>query len=92
MIQVLLDFDNTFEPKNHFIELADGRQSNNVALKRGSVKITLRDTAGKTYDSILNNCLYHRILKTFCRLKQLQCYFSNLCILTIFCLIYQRLL
>ena len=50
-------FDDTFEPENHFIELADGRQSN-VALKRGSVKITLRDTAGKTYYFILNNCLY----------------------------------
>ena len=53
-----IDFDDTFEPENHFIELADGRKSNNVALKRGSVKINLTDTAGKTYDSILNNCLY----------------------------------
>ena len=53
-----INSDDDFLPAQHFIELADGRKYNNIALKRGSVKITLRDTLGKTYDSILENCLY----------------------------------
>ena len=53
-----VDFDEDFVPEKHFIELADGRKYNNIALKRGSVKISLTDTMGKSYDSILDNCLY----------------------------------
>ena len=53
-----INIDDKFVPSQHFIELADGRKYNNIALKRGSVKITLTDTLGETYDSILENCLY----------------------------------
>ena len=53
-----INFDDKFVPSQHFIELADGRKHNNIALKRGSVKITLTDTLGETYDSILENSLY----------------------------------
>ncbi len=53
-----VNIDNDFVPEQHFIELADGRKYNNLALKRGSVKVSLQDTLGKTYDTVLNNCLY----------------------------------
>lgn len=32
----LIDIDTTFKPAEHFIELAEGSKSNNVALKRGT--------------------------------------------------------
>ena len=34
-----LTFDQSFDPKGHFIELADGRRSNELAKARGTIKI-----------------------------------------------------
>ena len=54
---IFIDFDDDFVPEQHFIELADGRKYNNLALKKVSAKICL-DTSGRLFDSILTNCLY----------------------------------
>lgn len=50
-------FDDKFTPEKYYIELADGTQSNNVALKRGDVEITIMDTTGKYVNATLNNAL-----------------------------------
>ena len=51
-------FDDKFAPEKHYIELADGTRSNNVALKRGDVEITIMDTTGKCVNARLKNALY----------------------------------
>ena len=38
-----LRFDETFNGDKHFMELADGTRANNVALKRGDARITLKN-------------------------------------------------
>ena len=38
--------DKHFNPETHFIELADGSKANNVALKKGTVEISLCDSFG----------------------------------------------
>ena len=50
-------FDKSFQPEN-YMELADGTKSNNVALKRGIVKLSSVDTNGSCVDLILTNVLY----------------------------------
>ena len=50
--------DDNFTPDKHYIELADGTRSNNVALKRGDVEITIMDTTGKLVNASLKNALY----------------------------------
>ena len=52
------NFDDKFAPEKHYIELADGTRSNNVALKRGDVEITIMDTTGKRVNATLKNALY----------------------------------
>ena len=51
-------FDDKFTPEKHYIELADGTRSNNVALKRGDVEITIMDTTGRYVSATLKNALY----------------------------------
>ena len=51
-------FDKNFNPDEHYIELADGSRSNNIALKKGMAKVTLQGTNGKAYNIGLENCLY----------------------------------
>ena len=51
-------FDDKFTPEKHYIELADGTRSNNVALKRGDVEIIIMDTTGKCVNATLKNALY----------------------------------
>ena len=38
------NYDQTFQPENHYMELADGTKTRCVALKRGDTKVCLRDT------------------------------------------------
>ena len=54
----LSKFDDKFTPEKHYIELADGTRSNNVALTRGDVEITIMDTTGKRVNATLKNALY----------------------------------
>ena len=51
-------FDDKFAPEKHYIELADGTRSNNVAFKRGDVEVTIMDTTGKCVKATLKNALY----------------------------------
>ena len=51
-------FDDKFVPEKHYIELADGTPSNNVALNRGDVEIIIKDTTGKYVRATLKNALY----------------------------------
>ena len=50
--------DESFKPEEHYIELADGTRSNNVAKKRGTVKISLRSASGDLVNCTLDNALY----------------------------------
>lgn len=51
-------FDMQFNPKNHYIALADGSRSNNVAMKRGDACVELCDVVGNIQQAILKNALY----------------------------------
>ena len=50
--------EEDFKPEFHFIELADGTKSNNIALKRGNVEVNLRDDGGNIVRTTLENALY----------------------------------
>jgi hypothetical protein len=50
--------DQSFKLEEHFIELADGSKSNNLAKKKGTVSISLLTTDGKTVNARLENVLY----------------------------------
>ena len=49
--------DDNFNPKGHFIELADATRSNNVAKERGTVVISLRTKEGNLVKTTLENTL-----------------------------------
>lgn len=51
-------FHTDFNPEKHYIELADGRRSNNIALRRGDACVTLCDVEGNSHDAILKDALY----------------------------------
>ena len=51
-------FDESFQPESHFIELADGSKSNNVALKRGDVSVSMVESNGQRVRASLKNALY----------------------------------
>ena len=51
-------YDRNFQKANHFIELADGTRSNNVALKRGNAVMMLTDVKGRKVEATLQNALY----------------------------------
>ena len=50
--------DNSFKPEEHFIELANGTRSNNIAMKRGNVAICLHDEDGNAVRRTLENTLF----------------------------------
>ena len=45
-------FRSDFNPENHYIELADGRNLNKLALKRGDARVTLCDVKGNSHREI----------------------------------------
>ena len=51
-------FDQSFKHETHYIELADGTRSNNVALKRGDVELPIMDSTGRSVTVSLKNALY----------------------------------
>ena len=53
-----LSFDDSFNPNEHFIELADGSRTNNVAQKRGVACWKIRDDNGNVVEAELENALY----------------------------------
>lgn len=54
----IVDEDETFEPSNHYIELADGSKRNNVAVKKGDAKVSLTDDCGNVVNATLKNALF----------------------------------
>ena len=42
-------FEKNFNPNDHYIELADGSRTNNVAMKKGTAKLYLQDTDGNMH-------------------------------------------
>ena len=53
-----INFDENFNPASHFIELADGSRSNNLALKRGNACVPLLDSNGNLQITTLENVLF----------------------------------
>ena len=53
-----ISFDKDYEPEEHSIELADGSHVKNVAKKRGTVVVNLRDENNKIWRTELHNTLY----------------------------------
>lgn len=50
-------FDSEFSADNHYIELADGTRSNELAIARGNAEFRTEDTRGKECRIILRNAL-----------------------------------
>ena len=50
-------YDDTFEPKRHFIELAGGLRSNELAVARGNAELTLIYSRGNTANVISKDAL-----------------------------------
>ena len=57
-ISKFIKFNSTFQPEHHYIELADGRRSNNVALKKGTVVLKIKDKHNDVVDVKLHDVLY----------------------------------
>ncbi len=55
---VFTKFDESFDPKSHYMELADGARMNNVALKRGDAEVLLLDEEGKCVKITLKKALF----------------------------------
>jgi len=53
-----INFDESFRPEKHFIELANGTKCNNVAHKRGDVNVSILDENGRHVSTLLKNALY----------------------------------
>ena len=57
-IERFKNFDDSFQPDNHFIELADGTKMNGVALKRGDAEICLVNANGNKESVTLKGTLF----------------------------------
>ena len=57
-IERFKNFDDLFQPDNHFIELADGSKMNWVALKRGDAEICLVNANGNKESVTLRAALF----------------------------------
>jgi len=50
--------DETFKPREHCMELADGTKTMNVAVKRGDAEVTLKDVNGSYVKTVLKDALF----------------------------------
>ena len=57
-IERLKNFDDSFQPDNLFIELADGSKANEVALKWGDAEICLMNANGNKQPVTLKGALF----------------------------------
>ena len=55
---LFVKYDSSFQPKKHFIELADGTREHSIAKKRGDAVVNMRDTTGKVVQAVLKNALF----------------------------------
>jgi transposase InsO family protein len=56
-VDYFTSFDPNFNPKKHFIQLADGHRSNELATAKGKAQFNLPDSDGKVHKITLNNAL-----------------------------------
>ncbi|KAK6305403.1 hypothetical protein J4Q44_G00241830 [Coregonus suidteri] len=52
------EFDETFKPEKHSVELADGTRTHGVAERRGAAEVYLRDNTGRRVKTTLTKALY----------------------------------
>lgn len=52
------EFDSSFQPKSHILELADGERTSGIALKKGTAKVRMRDNKGRDAVVMLQEALY----------------------------------
>lgn len=52
-----IDYDKSFNPSNHFVEVADGHMSNEIVTARGRASYNVLDSNGKSREIILDNAL-----------------------------------
>lgn len=57
-IEKFVDFDLSFKPQSHILELADGERASGIALKKGTAKLRLRNSNGRIVDMMLTEALY----------------------------------
>ena len=57
-MSVFHKLDESFKPDKHYIELANGERSNNIALKRGTANMKFVHSWGECVDIVLTNALY----------------------------------
>ena len=55
---MFISFDESFQPDRHYIELANGTKSNNIALARGDAAVQLKDVGGRLINAKLENALF----------------------------------
>lgn len=55
---LFIDFDPTFEPRNHYVELADGATVDGVAKEKGTIVTKLRTSDNEFVEVKLRNVLY----------------------------------
>lgn len=53
-----IDFDDTFKPSSHSVELADGSRCTGMAQQRGTALISLQDSTGRQHRVKLKDALY----------------------------------
>ena len=53
-----LNFDDKFNPVNHYIELADGSRACGIVSAKGRAKVLLRDLEGVPHEVFLEDALY----------------------------------
>ncbi|XP_067943170.1 uncharacterized protein [Watersipora subatra] len=56
--EAFIDFDHSFQPTMHFIEMADGHSSNEIIRARGTAKHTIRDKQNQGKTMFLKDALY----------------------------------
>ncbi|XP_067228708.1 uncharacterized protein [Chanodichthys erythropterus] len=56
-IEKFVDFDLSFKPQSHILELADGERASGIALKKGTAKLRLRNSNGRIVDMMLTEAL-----------------------------------
>lgn len=52
------EFDSSFQPKSHILELTDGERTSGIALKKGTAKVRMRDNKGRDVVVMLQEALY----------------------------------
>ena len=53
-----ISFQNSFNPSDHTIELADGSRSTNIAKGMGDAEVSLTDTSGRQHNVVLKDALF----------------------------------